>query len=96
MLDTKPFVDVMIAATKTAIAQAVGPLETRIRELEERQLEYLGVYEAEREYSKGHMVTLGGSLWHCNVTGTKQSPKDLTKDWSLIAQRGKDGRDAQR
>ncbi|WP_368517476.1 hypothetical protein [Rhizobium sp.] len=53
---------------------------------------YRGVYR-EAEYQRGDTVTWGGSLWHCDADGTKEKPGDGSKNWTLAAKRGRDGKD---
>lgn len=55
---------------------------------------YRDVYRAGDEYQHGDTVTFGGSLWHCNVEKSFAKPGD-GPDWTLVAKRGRDGRDAQ-
>lgn len=50
-----------------------------------------GVYVEGRSYTKGDVVTWGGSQWHCNEdTVTKP---ETSKAWTLIVKRGRDGKD---
>jgi hypothetical protein len=50
-----------------------------------------GVYVDGRSYTKGDVVTWGGSQWHCNEdTVTKP---ETSKAWTLIVKRGRDGKD---
>lgn len=53
---------------------------------------YQGVYQDGKSYSHGDTTTWAGSLWHC-ATPTTSKPGDGSKDWSLIAKRGRDGKD---
>ena len=53
---------------------------------------YRGVYENEREYAKGDMVTWAGSLWHANEATASKPGSD--GPWQLAAKKGRDGRDA--
>ncbi len=52
---------------------------------------YQGVWRP-GSYERGDTVTLGGSLWHCNVP-TSEKPDDGSKAWTLAAKRGRDGKD---
>lgn len=54
--------------------------------------EYKGVF-AHGEHEQGDTVTWAGSLWHCNVTGTKALPGDGSADWTLAVKKGRDGRE---
>ena len=75
-------------------AKAVTPLLERIDALEQQRsaMKYVGVWEAGREYKPGNFVTDKGSLFHCNST-TRQRPGDGSRDWTLAAKRGADGKD---
>lgn len=53
---------------------------------------YRGVF-SEGFYSKGDTVTWGGSLWHCDADKTDSKPGDGSKDWTLCAKKGRDGKD---
>jgi hypothetical protein len=54
--------------------------------------EYKGVF-AHGDHEEGDTVTWAGSLWHCNVTGTKALPGDGSSDWTLAVKKGRDGRE---
>lgn len=56
---------------------------------------YKGVFKSESGdgYAIGDTVTWAGSLWHCNVTGTKALPGDRSADWTLAVKKGRDGRE---
>lgn len=53
---------------------------------------YRGVF-TDGSYSKGDTVTWGGSLWHCDADKTDSKPGDGSKDWTLCAKKGRDGKD---
>jgi hypothetical protein len=55
-------------------------------------LSFEGVYQEGQTYHKGHLVTWGGSSWHCNETTTTK-PGDGSKAWTLMVKRGRDGKD---
>jgi hypothetical protein len=58
---------------------------------------YRGVF-ADGTYSKGDVVTWGGSAWHCQVEKTEAQP-GTSDDWRLMVksgQRGKDGAPGER
>lgn len=53
---------------------------------------YRGVYRADAGgYLRGDLVTYAGSLWHCDAA-TQEKPGDGSKNWTLAAKRGADGR----
>jgi integrin beta 3 len=52
---------------------------------------YKDVYKEGATYSRGDMVTWGGSLWHCD-SETKDKPG--TESWTLAVKKGRDGKDA--
>lgn len=64
----------------------------RLTVLEQRPaLSYVGVYDYERQYNPGNVVTKAGGMWHCNVS-TRTVPGQ-SKDWTLcVKSGGKDGR----
>lgn len=55
-------------------------------------LSFEGVYQEGQSYEKGHLVTWGGSSWHCNEPTTSK-PGDGSKAWTLMVKRGRDGKD---
>jgi hypothetical protein len=52
---------------------------------------YRGVYLDGKIYERGDMVTVNGSIYHCD-TDTTTRPGDGSKDWTLAVKRGKDDR----
>jgi len=55
---------------------------------------YRGVYR-EGSYERGDTVTWAGSLWHCDAVKTTDKPGDGSKDWTLCAKKGRDGKDGE-
>lgn len=53
---------------------------------------YRGVW-VEGRYSKGDLVTWGGSMWHAEKD-TEAKPDGGEGDWKLAVKRGRDGKDA--
>lgn len=51
---------------------------------------YQGVYEPNRTYSRGVLVTWGGSLW-LSQAEAKTKPGE-SADWKLVVKKGSDGR----
>ena len=77
------------------VTREVGKLrsefDVRVKLLEERgTLEYLGVFEPERQYTRGNFASHNGSLWHCNCA-TRQRPGD-GPDWTLAVKKGRDAK----
>lgn len=88
--------DELLAAVNAAVATAVTPAVNAGVEaaLEQRpDVRYRDVWRAENSYREGHLVTFGGSIWHCNQTGTTAKPDGTSDDWTLAVKRGRDGRD---
>jgi hypothetical protein len=57
---------------------------------------YRDIWRGDEQYKLGDMVTLAGSVWHCNsVDGTTVKPgtDEGSKDWTLAVKRGRDGKD---
>ena len=68
-------------------------LEAEVRELKAApKLEYKGVWASDLAYDVGAFVTHGGSLWHSNVNQNQARPGEHSH-WTLVAKRGRDGRD---
>lgn len=72
---------------EAAIAQEV---EKRFADLQVRTFAdvYQGVYEADKHYTRGVIVTWDGSL-HLAQNDTAEKP-GVSKDWKLIVKRGRD------
>jgi hypothetical protein len=69
----------------------IAELVQRIEELERRpHLKYLGVWDSSKTYRPGDIVTVKGSLWHCDETTTMRPPGSA---WTLCVKAGRDGRD---
>jgi hypothetical protein len=87
----------MISAGFKVMASALYGCMDRIADLERRLpendgLKYQGVWE-QRKYSKGSLVTWGGSCWHANRE-TSAKPDEDREAWTLMVKRGRDGKDA--
>lgn len=52
-----------------------------------------GIYSKGVTYERGDTVTWGGACWHCNKA-TAEPPSRESADWSLVASKGRDGKDA--
>lgn len=52
---------------------------------------YLGIYDKDKSYEVGDVVTWGGSAWHCNKD-TNAKPGE-SRDWQLAVKRGIDGKE---
>ena len=68
---------------RKAVADAVAELP---------KYEYRSVWKAGEAYERGNWTTYGGSLWHCNKSGTGEKPGS-GEDWTLAVKRGRDGRE---
>jgi len=53
---------------------------------------YQGVWQPDTTYEQGDTVTFGGSSWHCNEE-TKDRPGEVSKAWTLMVKRGRDGKE---
>ena len=79
--------------TKQYVADAIGPLERRIAELEQRpSLKYQGVWRSDVQYAGGDTVSHGGGMWVA-MGATKARPGD-GRSWQLAVKAGRDGKDA--
>lgn len=56
------------------------------------KIEWHGVWQEGKEYTRGDVVTWGGSLWHCDEKSTEK-PDGPLNQWRLMVKRGRDGRD---
>lgn len=53
---------------------------------------YRHIFKEGQTYLRGDCVTWGGSLWHANED-TMDKPGEGSKAWTLVAKRGRDGKD---
>jgi len=67
-------------------------VEARVAEIQVRTFAdlYQGVYENEKLYTRGLLVTWGGSLW-LSLAETRAKPGE-NPDWRLVVKKGADGR----
>ena len=96
--DVDETIDILIRQTgkfvREKIAEACTPLVQRIEQLEQTlgEFGYLGQWQEGVVYRAGNFVTLGGSLWHCNVNECSTRPSTENPDYSLAVKRGRDGK----
>lgn len=71
-------------------SKMLGDLIARVKQLENRPvMEYQGVYDAEKQYDEGDVVTHGGSMWHCNKAHTGEFSNEA---FTLCVKKGRDAR----
>jgi hypothetical protein len=84
---------------KVAIRQATGPLLDRIEMLERRAskgMVYCGTFSRATDYARGSVVVVDGQSW-CAIREVMAGEAPGSSDgWSLMARKGKDGKDASR
>jgi hypothetical protein len=83
---TEAEVKALVGAIIGPIAETLRPLQQRIEQLETDRLVYTGVWEP-REYRRGEIVTLGGSMWFCKATTRSEPPGD---HWQCCVKHGRD------
>ena len=54
---------------------------------------HAGVWKDSGDYEQGDTVTHRGSIWHCDLDGTKDIPGTPGSGWTLCAKHGQNGRD---
>src|SRR5688500_2391348 len=83
-----------IYAAVAEICGLVMALRRRVAELEARPtLKYRATWVDGLIYEKGQLVTLGGSVWHCNARTTTR-PTTHDGSWHLAVKAGRDGKSA--
>lgn len=85
--------DELNALVKAAVDECVPQfVEQRITEFlkDWPKPEYRDVWKDGETYERGNFVTWGGSLFHCNESGTKSKP-GTDGSWTLAVKRGRDG-----
>lgn len=88
-LDLEDLSSVLVETVERAVASLRNEIMT---ELAKRSVEYLGVHQEGRTYTRGSFTTFQGSLWHCNKQ-TSAKP-GTSADWTLAVKCGRDGKDA--
>jgi hypothetical protein len=78
-----------LKAENEELRRQVEHLRRDLYTLKATQPEYTGVWDPTRLYRKGHMVTSGGSTWHCNESCENIRPGG-SDHWQLMVKRGKD------
>jgi hypothetical protein len=68
---------------RTAIADALGPIERRLIMLESRGIQYCGAYQRSAEYKRGDVVSQSNTMW-CAIcdTGPGEIP-GVSHYWQL-------------
>jgi len=85
----------MVEIVKAYVAREIEKIDARwdarVKAIEARPtLEYRGVWEKDLLYSKGNVVTDGGSMWFCNRE-TKARPGS-SGCWTLAVKKGADAK----
>jgi len=62
---------------------AIAHIERRLDELDTRAAVYRGTWQPAENYRRGHAITHGGALWHCNAD-TRDEP-GRSRSWTLMA-----------
>ena len=83
----------IVAGETVRMNRRVDALSKRLAELEaEPKLKYMRVWERNKSYFEGQLVTHDGSLWHCNRATTRETPGQTNDAWTLAVKRGRDGK----
>lgn len=85
--------DELFALAREMLAEMLpAAVEARVAEVlaQMPDVRYRDVWTASNDYRIGNMVTFGGSVWHCNATGTTAKPGDGSADWTLAVKKGRD------
>lgn len=83
----EPVTHTVLATFADDVAALLRKLRGRIAELEAQQakgMRYRGTWAGSAEaYSRGDVCTRSGTLWHCNATGTTDTPGSGS-GWQLM------------
>jgi hypothetical protein len=102
---TKELLDSLAGVIKEYVQSELGPLRTRIAELESTKeideariksleaREYQGTWDALKSYEKGAMVSWGGSCWHARLASRGRKPNEAHDCWQLMVKKGSDAKD---
>jgi hypothetical protein len=77
------------------MAEALAPLQERIKALEDRPagVEYKGVYRKGCSYSRNQATSHQGSLWIAVKDYPEKEPGEPSSGWRLAVKKGRDGKD---
>jgi hypothetical protein len=78
---------VVAKALRDYLAISLEPLVNRVRALEANaQMSYKGVWETDRPYKVGNIVTQAGAMWTCCADNLNSRPPGSA--WQLCVKRG--------
>ena len=91
-LETAVFEAVVVLDGKSLqLIRTFGDGNQKTSVVELPQVVYAGVFDVEKQYQKGELVTHGGSLWHCNGDADGK-PEDDSGAWTLCVKKGRDAK----
>lgn len=82
---------VVLDGKSLQLIRTFGDGNQKTTEIELPQLAYMGVFDAEKHYQKGDLVTHGGSMWHCNEANSDK-PDESGGAWTLCVKKGRDAK----
>ena len=82
---------VVLDGKSLQLIRTFGDGNQKTTEIELPQLAYMGVFDAEKHYQKGDLVTHGGSMWHCNEASSNK-PDESGGAWTLCVKKGRDAK----
>ncbi|WP_332716666.1 hypothetical protein [Pelagibacterium mangrovi] len=85
--------DDLADAIKGYIDRGFAAVEERLAAIEASGIKYSGTWQRAAEYSRGTVVTDGGSSWVALRASTGERPGTVPEAWQLMVKAGKDGRD---
>jgi hypothetical protein len=83
--EQKSFLSSVGTYIRTEVAKAIAPLETRIRELEAKGIEYKGVYQRANDYRRGDCVTWDGGMYVALADAKAMDGPGQSERWQLAA-----------
>jgi hypothetical protein len=66
--------------------------ENHIKTFDIPTMIYRGIFDPQKEYTQGDVVTWGGSAWHCQDK-TTSAPNEKSEAWKLMVKEGRRGKD---
>lgn len=75
-----------------SIAAKMTGLEGSVTAFDIPAMIYRGIFDPQKEYSQGDVVTWGGSAWHCQDK-TTSAPNEKSEAWKLMVKEGRRGKD---
>jgi hypothetical protein len=95
-LDKDPLIQAIslfVASELDPLRKEIAKLKERLAEVEQRGLEYVGIFQRASSYRRGSVCTYEGSMWIAlEDTGPNDYPGGENSKWQLSVKAGRDAK----